>query len=246
MLGWFRKPVTTAPPGAVTRDVIEGRCHVQLDLTPQVLWLQIPDETTWLEGEEPLAPTSKQLSEGFISASMLAVKAKIFDDGLYAAVELAAQRAKQPLLASLVGVAPTLAAAARLGGLDTPLSSRAQAITDEFLADALASKPIGFYTWSDALRRIFQQDRLLQRELRESEALALKAALESLPAGKAAYEQYLDLVAKLTNPFVDEKPDLRQAGGAGFFRRRDRTRPNSSSVSTAIGRFRMASRSPTR
>ena len=148
---------------------------------------------------------------------MLAVKAKVFDDGLYAAVELAAQRAKQPLLASLVGVAPTLAAAARLGGTDTPLSSRAQAITDEFLADALASKPIGFYTWSDALRRIFQQDRILQRELRESEALELKAALESLPAGKAAYEQYLDLVAKLTNPFVDEKPDLRQPGGAWFF-----------------------------
>ena len=214
MLGWFRKPVTTAPAGAVTRDVIEGRCHVQLDLTPQVLWLQIPPETTWLEGEEPLAPTSKQLSEDFISASMLAVKAKLFDDGLYAAVELAAQRAKQPLLASLVGVAPTLAAAARLGGTDTRLSSRARTITEEFLADALASKPIGFYTWSDALRRIFQQDRILQRKLGESEALALKAALETLPAGKAAYEQYLGLVEKLTNPFVDEKPDLRQPGGA--------------------------------
>jgi hypothetical protein len=217
MLGWFQKPVTTAPPGAVTRDVIEGRCHVQLDLTPQVLSLQIPHETTWLEGEEPLAPTSSQQSQGFISASMLAVKAKVFDDGLYAAVELAAQHTKQPLLASLVGVAPTLAAAARLGGTDTPLSSRAKAITDEFLADALASKPIGFYTWSDALRRIFQQDRILQRKLGESEALALKAALESLPAGKAAYEQYLALVAKLTNPLVDEKPDLRQADGAWFF-----------------------------
>ena len=94
-------------------------------------------------------------------------------------MELAAQHTKQPLLASLVGVAPTLAAAARLGGSDTPLSSRAQAITEAFLADSLKSKPIGFYTWCDALRRIFQQDRLLQQRMRESEALSVKAALET-------------------------------------------------------------------
>jgi hypothetical protein len=48
---------------------------------------------------------------------MLAVKAKLSDDGLYAAAELASQPAKATLLSALAGVPATVTAAARLGGL---------------------------------------------------------------------------------------------------------------------------------
>lgn len=85
MFGWLRKSAHATQPGVVTRDLRGHGWHVQLDLTRQVLSLTIPEETTWEEGEEELAPTCDGLSDGFISASMLAVRAKLFDDGLFAA-----------------------------------------------------------------------------------------------------------------------------------------------------------------
>ena len=89
MFDWLRRPGSSAPAGAVTRDLHGDDWHIQLDLTPQVLSLAIPEETTWEDGEDELAPTSAGLSDRFISASTLAIEAKLFDDGLYAAAELA-------------------------------------------------------------------------------------------------------------------------------------------------------------
>lgn len=205
-----------APPGGVTRDLRDDGWHVCLDLASQVLSLAIPKETIWEEGEEALAPTCP-LSDGFVSASMLALTAKLFDDGLYAAAEIAMQPEKARLLAALVTVAPPIAAAARLGGTDLRLTADAQRVTDAFLADEAASKPLGFYSWSDRLRRIFQQDRLLQRELAPDVAVALTAALNTDPTLCITYGRCLDIISRLTNPFAAETPDLRQPGGAWFF-----------------------------
>jgi hypothetical protein len=218
MFKQLRRTGSEAPTscGGVTRDLRGDGWHVRLDLTPQVLSLAIPEETTSREGEEALAPTCPA-SDGFVSASMLAVKAKLFDDGLYAAAEIAAQPDKAKLLAALVDVAPSIAAAARLGGMDVPLTADAERLTDAFLANELASKPLGFYSWTDPLRRIFQQDRLLQGELSPEDATALTAALESDRALGSAYANYLDTVSRLTNPLVAEMPDLRRPGGVWFF-----------------------------
>src|SRR5205807_977590 len=118
---------------------------------------EIPEAFEWTHGsEEPLTATPRRFSSfgadsHFVSASMLAVKAKLFDDGLYAAAELAGQPAKTKLLKSLAHVAPLVAAAARLGGADVPGSSGVDRITREFLDDEKASKPLAFYTWSDEL-----------------------------------------------------------------------------------------------
>jgi hypothetical protein len=81
MLGWLQNRVREAPQGEVTRDLRGDGWHVQLDLSPQVLSLAIPEgEGTWPKGgEEELAPTCSGLADGFVSASMLAVKAKLFD-----------------------------------------------------------------------------------------------------------------------------------------------------------------------
>ena len=79
----------------------------------------------------------------------------------------------------------TISAAAELGGLgiDLPAAVRqsVQQVIDEFLQNELRSKPIAFYTWNGDLSAIFQQDRMLQTELKDkvgTEALvkALHAA----------------------------------------------------------------------
>lgn len=136
----LRKKLPPAlPPGAATRELRGDGWHVRLDLTPQVLSLSIPKEATSKAGEEELAPTCQGLNHGFISASMLAVKAKLFDDGLYAGTELSAQSLKRKLLTPLVRVAPAIAAAARLGGMDAPSSAEADRITVAF--SRISSRP---------------------------------------------------------------------------------------------------------
>jgi hypothetical protein len=161
---------------------------------------------------------------------MLAQKAKQFDDGLYAAVDLAAQQGagsfegKAALLLRLAdAMADQLAplepnsphvvlAAARVGRLNpkvpAPVESGVQDLIDDFVANELRSKPIGFYTWSDELSAIFQQDRLLQTELTgKAGTETVIRAVAADPKSQATYEGYLKLVSRLTNPLAGE--DLR-------------------------------------
>ncbi len=117
---------------------------------------------------------------------------KPFNDGLYAAVELAVQQGaaegdegKRDLLADLLArllealesadgaarpyledSAVFVAGGLIAGGLEPEapeaILSRAEAAVAEFDADGVLSRPIGFYTWSDELEGIFRQDRFLQ------------------------------------------------------------------------------------
>jgi hypothetical protein len=151
---------------------------------------------------------------GFVSAAMLVHKAKQMDDGLYAAVEIAAQegvgtkRGKKHLLARVLerwqGGGParaTIEAAALLGGARrTPPSALAQALADALLADPLRGSPLGFYTWTEDLSRIFRQDRMLQRDLSlDEDVAALAAAIADDAEARAIYERTLGLVERLTN-----------------------------------------------
>jgi hypothetical protein len=205
----------------VAREVWGSGFGVELDLSRQVLWLSLPPQRAGENDDEPLAPCAERVASGFTSASALFVKARLFDEGLCAAVELAAQQGagiftgKANLLAALVGQAPQIAAAASLGGLQVAVDSDARRVRDAFRR-SLAAKPIGFYTWSDALRRLFRQDRLLQDELAVPTARALAAALSGDPSAAAAYAAYLDLVARLTNKLDADKPDLREPDGRYF------------------------------
>lgn len=181
------------------------------------------------ERETPIAPTLP-VTGGFVSAAMLLQKAKVFDDGLYAAVELAAQegagrfRGKRALLedlrARLADVGPealgpgtaTPFLAARAAGVAVPvpppLVGLVEAQLRAFDENPVASKPIAFYTWSAALRSIFRQDRIVQPALPPGgHRDALARAIHASPASRATYEGYLALVERLTNPFVG--PDLR-------------------------------------
>ena len=84
------------PRGTVTREFDVQGFHVRVDLAPQVIGVDVPEDRGYSRSdhagreEAALSPTLAATG-GFVSASVLAQKAKQFDDGLYAAVELAAQ-----------------------------------------------------------------------------------------------------------------------------------------------------------
>ena len=205
-------------PESVTRDLTGPGWHVRVNLSPQVLSLALPQrELQWRGREDDVEPTCPK-TYGFTSASMLAVHAKWFDDGLYAAVELAAQTKKAELLAALASASPTVAAAAHLGRITAGSPTEAvRQIVVAFLADERRSKPLGFYTWNQELERIFRQDRLLQEELAPGEASAIRDAMRRDPTLVARYDGYLKLVAGLTNAPAQGKPDLREPNGRWFF-----------------------------
>jgi hypothetical protein len=206
------------------RDFAEDGFRITLDLREQVLRLSAEPHQIWDSNHDllPTLPESAR-SRSFVSASMLAQKAKQFDDGLYAAVELAAQNGIGPLpgkakflpdLADYLlqkssetataALVPVLAAC-ELGGVRTsaaqPLHTAVQQCLHDFRANQKLSHPLGFYTWSRNLTAIFQQDRLLQMPLRDGGAIeAVLRCLRRHDILRDDYERILGLADQLTNP----------------------------------------------
>lgn len=213
----------------VSRVVNDQGFEVQLDLTSQVLSLNVsPLEETLLRPVSP-SPVSSNPSS-FVSAAILSAKAKQFDDGLYAAVELAAQSGCGKLsgkgvllkeIADYLGaqhlseksnVQQVMLGAAKLGDLHINVPDDLSASIDvqisDFMKDEVSSKPIGSYTWSDSLKRIYRQDRMLQSELKGSDGIAsLVGFFRKDELAQRAYVDQLALASSLTNPF--RKEDLR-------------------------------------
>ena len=157
---------------------------------------------------------------------------KPFNDGLYAAIELAMEEGvpggfggKRKLLQDLLyavqaaqvsatpaaqavldGSANFLGAALILSGttptLPAPVLAAAQARATNFATPSLYSKPIGFYTWTPALAAIFTRDRFLQRQGSFAELAGIALALGSDPALQQAYQTVVALYAGLTNPYL--------------------------------------------
>ncbi len=185
------------PGETITEDF--GGCQVTLNKTGSVTKLNVlpwqksdsalkdrifPDRERALAaiGNAPVMP-SMEIVNGAL---------KPFDDGLYAAVELAAEDGSdgsainkaalfKDLLAELVTrassgtateqplaseAAAQIGAAILAGGgspaLPSGITSKAQSLLLTFNADPLASRPIGFYTWNKELSGIFRRDRFLQ------------------------------------------------------------------------------------
>jgi hypothetical protein len=158
---------------------------------------------------------------------------KPFNDGLYAAVELQAETAKQQLFAALATRLGTLAATADattrpafddasvlvgaaqiLAGdaptIDAALQTRARDRATAFSADPLLARPIGFYTWNAQLARIFTRDRFLQnRGDGESYGAfgAIALALSQDAALLAAYQGVTGIYSGLTNPYTSYTVD---------------------------------------
>ncbi len=130
------------------------------------------------------------------SANTLDGAAKQFDDGLYAALDLACFRGEigfapaAPAWAAAVlqrlpnqsPARPFLAAALELAGKTFDLAAAERQEKDRLLAqfeqDQAASKPISFYIWTPELRQVWRFFRFLQHEFTEDD-LAIPAIWQS-------------------------------------------------------------------
>lgn len=211
-----------------------GEYEITLDTSQQVLNVDVPEERGYGRDEDSIeAPLYSTFSDAnrsgdFTPAAALALKAKQFDDGLYAAVELAADAGldrfpgRNAFLLNLLkelsagndrSAAAFLTAAANLGGqqpqVGADVARDAQVLRQQFLGDELRSKPLGFYTWNQALIQTFQRDRMLQTPLDETAADPLAQALARSQSLFMAYIASLTLNEKLTNPLAGD--DLRHA-----------------------------------
>ena len=219
------------------REVRQDGFTVRLDLSNQVLAVDAPidKEREPKRAEPDLAPVPV-LFDGFVSASVLSQKAKLFDDVLYAAVELAAQEgkgafpskvrflrdwAKAALSAAEHGEATrVLLAACSLGGTAVPtvpsrLAKDVRQLTESFLHDERRSTPVGFYTDRSDLIAIFRQDRMLMTELQDAAAADSLASLLRMDRKlEAAYDQVLALGARMTNPPRADAGSLLQSSEA--------------------------------
>lgn len=170
------------------------------------------------------------------SVQTVATYLKQLDDTIYAGVEIAAQmgleptlRPKTELLVELVDelsqnrtadrdqALVTVAVALRLGGgnasLPSELEPSASSLQSAFLDRPALSKPFGFYTWSDDLKKIWLQDRFLQEPLLASTACALAQAIASDSDRTERYKQLVRLYQRMTNPLQSSlEPMLPVAG----------------------------------
>ena len=172
--------VTMNKSASVTRLTLQASGELDQNLKGKVF----PSRAAALQalGGAPTLPTIEVVNGAL----------KPFNDGLYAAVELAAEHGKSSqvnkhellldLLAELMARStgensaehgPALAAAREVATALT-LSGQADAVPPSLAADAasaaetfqaagLYAKPIGFYTWTPELQAIFTRDRWLQR-----------------------------------------------------------------------------------
>ncbi len=162
------------------------------------------------------------------SVQMVDQKVKAFSDAAYAAIDLFTQReadrlggGRQVFLEGLLQkcladdakeAAAFVADALQLSGAEPTLppevAELANTMRMNFLADPYASKPIGFYTESEALQRVFRQNRFCQQNLPDLFAPPMADAIASDIARllndstdlALAYDAILALQSRTTNP----------------------------------------------
>lgn len=158
------------------------------------------------------------------SVNLIDGKAKQFDDGLYAALDLAYFAGHEPTLRSHVELvrrlaervgpdspaAPFLAAGLELAGVAIPVNdARAkERFRKAFEEDSLCSKPLGFYNWSPELAecyrflKYFQHPFWIDGGAFPEIPRAMAAAVQSDPPLRTDYERALAFYSRLTNPLV--------------------------------------------
>jgi len=206
----------------------EGDLHVRIDRSHQRVRLDAEDlgETFVV----PTLPDAKLEGSTFVGAAELLEKARTFEEGVLAAVDLALQeglgrfpgrrRFLEDLLRTLPGLLPktgsnvagVLYGAGKLSELTlTPpadLIEEIDAEVEAFLADPVASQPHGRYAWAESLGRIYRQDRILSRELRG--APELSGLLRSLRGKEISplYSACLHLGNRFRGRPAPSQPDL--------------------------------------
>ncbi len=168
------------------------------------------------------------------SVSMVQAKCKKLDDGIYAAVELAAEDGIGKIRPGKHELLVQLLTAVNNAPVTTSFGERAASLAVsriygafknagyplEFTSTRLSSRlpdesrrPVSFYTWNLQLQRIFKRDTALQSvfDLTQPEELAaacliVKALSDNASLGKSL-EATWNLYARLTNPLVRISPE---------------------------------------
>jgi hypothetical protein len=154
------------------------------------------------------------------SVNLIDAKAKQFDDGLYAALDLAYYRGLKKVLASHVELIERIGASTEdrtalsflSAGLSyagrPPLPGADPQLIRKFQADfeqlPINVKPIGFYTWTEELSRLFRFMRFFMRTIPDDQelCLALCRAIVSDEALRSDYESSVAFYGRLTNPRI--------------------------------------------
>jgi hypothetical protein len=217
------------------RDVTGAGVNGRIDFSTQKLKIEVieQEETQWVNSNpqskmvaKPLLRTMPQLNSnwGMLSAAALSLKSKLFDDGLYAAVELLvdagsptfmgktefirelnAQALLQTQDESYAGL--SLLSALELIRYDETqargnIHANAVKMGREFLNNTERSKPLGFYSWSNTLSRIFKRDRLSQETLPDTQWLPIIKVLKENKALNHAFLRHLLVPSRMTNPLT--------------------------------------------
>jgi len=171
---------------------------------------------------EAVKAAEKMGREFLPSANLLDGAAKQFDDGLYAALDLACFRGKiglGPAVPEFIRAIfdrlpqgsparPFLAAALELAGRKATLNDGEEAEKERLLAgferNKSRSKPISFYNWTPELQQVWRTFKFLQREFDEDLAVprAVAAVLNGDPGLLKQYGNITRFYNRLTNPRI--------------------------------------------
>ncbi|MCA8914316.1 MAG: hypothetical protein KDB90_02805 [Planctomycetes bacterium] len=214
-----------------SRPFGEGEHTWQINASAAVIRLDVPDirsdDKDALQRLYPdYASAAKALKaagfEVLPSVNLLGGKAKQFDDGLFAALdqymvqnsELGVRDIELCVRQILTELNPTgepyawLWASLEIGRFITPEEHQrrpamAGAFVDSFLLNEARSKPVGFYTWNENLKRVFQFLRYLQQPFfdRAGTPQVLANALARNGQAREQYVRMLEFYAKLSDPF---------------------------------------------
>lgn len=213
------RPVTSEQDGNVW-EVNQSAAVIRLDC-PMIR----PDYGAWLLELRPSYAAAMRAAEEhhatvLLSANLLDGAAKQFDDGLYAAVDLACYRGElglgispQEWVAAVLGrlpeaslARPFLAAALELAGrpveLPPAMAAEKQRLLAVFDADEIASKPIAFYNWTPELQQVWRFFRFLQQPLGSDTAGAVADVLEADAGLLGQYKALVAFYSRLTNPAI--------------------------------------------
>ena len=168
------------------------------------------------------ARVAEELGREFLpSANLLDGLAKQFDDGLYAALDLACFRGDANFTPSAVrftrqtfdalpeqSVArPFLAAALQLANQPVELTDEESQISAEWISkfesNRLRSTPISFYTWNQELRSAWKYFRFLQHRFGQTDLaipLEIRSVIDRDEALSRQYDQLIAFYSGLSNP----------------------------------------------
>jgi hypothetical protein len=202
--------------------VLDARYGFYINNSAAVFRLDVPGYDSSKEpGLSKLYPSVSQAAaaaQGNVlpSINVIDAKAKQFNDGLYAALDLSYYRGIAAVLTSHVTLVKTLYqklttdsarafVAAGLSLSDSAASGFDAALANKFLSDFLSNevqyKPIGFYTWNVELEKLFKFMRYFQKIFTWNGIVAdIVSALESDTSMLTKARAIDRFYAKLTNP----------------------------------------------